>query len=359
MTDVAQTTPRARGWAGLLLPLAAFLLVPAIPVAGALLPVTDGYLLLLPAFAVCTLLGWWAGGRGSLAFFWIAITAYTLTQGRGAWGSYDVLLRAWAIILAGAFGVLALVDARRPLFARALSATGMALVAALGITTLLRAPSGTVEGLVGRQLQARNAATVTQLRSLADEQPETFARLTRSYPGAGSPVDAVSDALGVVARAGVVAFPALLALQSLAALALAWALYHRIGRARIGPPLGALRDFRFNDQLVWGLIVGLTVLLLPTVAPGRAVAFRMLRTFGINLIVFFLSLYALRGLGVISSVLPQRTLGIIVAIAVLLALVPATTGIALPGLLSLVTGAGLLGLADTWFDWRRLARPLP
>ena len=110
---------------------------------------------------------------------------------------------------------------------------------------------------------------------------------------------------------------------------------------------------------MWGLIVGLTVLLLPTVAPGRAVAFRMLRTFGINLIVFFLSLYALRGLGVISSVLPQRTLGIIVAIAVLLALVPATTGIALPGLLSLVTGAGLLGLADTWFDWRRLARPLP
>lgn len=359
MTDVAQGTPRARGWSGILLALAAFLLVPAIPVASALLPVTDGYLLLLPAFAVCTLLGWWAGGRGSLALFWVALAAYTMTQGRGAWGSYDVLLRAWAIILAGAFGVLALVDARRPLFARALSATGMALVAALGITTILRSPAGTVESVVARQLQGRNAATVAQLRSFASSQPESFARFSRAYPEGVSPIDAAADALTVVTRAGVVAFPALLALQSLAALALAWALYHRIGRARIGPPLGSLRDFRFNDQLVWGLIVGLTVLLLPTVAPGRAVAFRMLRTFGINLIVFFLSLYALRGLGVISWVLPQRTLGVLVAIGVLLALVPTTTGIALPGLLSLVTGAGLLGLADTWFDWRRLARPLP
>ncbi|HEX8851719.1 MAG TPA: DUF2232 domain-containing protein [Gemmatimonadaceae bacterium] len=359
MTDVALDAPRARGWSGLLLALAAFLLVPAIPVAGALLPVTDGYLLLIPAFAVCTLLGWWAGGRGSLAFFWVVLAGYAMMHGRGSWGAYDVLLRAWSIILAGAFGVLALVDARRPLFARALSATGMALVAALGITTVLRAPSGTVEVLVARQLQSRNLATVTQLRTLASEQPQTFARLTKSYPGAGSPIDAVSEALTVVARAGVVAFPALLALQSLAALALAWGLYHRIGRARIGPPMGSLREFRFNDQLVWGLIVGLTVLLLPTVAPGRAVAFRMLRTFGINLIVFFLSLYALRGLGVISWVLPQRMLGILVAISILLALIPTTTGIALPGLLFLVTGAGMLGLADTWFDWRRLARPLP
>ncbi|HEX2779220.1 MAG TPA: DUF2232 domain-containing protein [Gemmatimonadaceae bacterium] len=358
MTDVAQHAPRARGWAGLLLALAAFLLVPAIPVAGALLPVTDGYLLLLPAFAACTLLGWWAGGRGSLAVFWVLLTAYAFLQGRDQWGTYGTLLRAWAIILAGAFGVLALVDMRRPLFARALSATGMALVAALGITTALRSPSGVVERVVAQQLQQRNASTVAQLRALASEQPETWARFTRSYPGSGSPIDAVSDALTTVARAGVIAFPALLALQSLAALALAWALYHRVGRARIGPPLGALRDFRFNDQLVWGLIVGLTVLLLPAVSPGRAIALRMLRNFGVNLIVFFLALYALRGLGVISWVLPRRTLGVLVALGVLLALVPTTTGIALPGLLSLVTGAGVLGLADTWFDWRRLARPL-
>ena len=359
MTDVGQGTPRARGWAGLLLALAAFLLVPAIPVAGALLPVTNGYLLLLPAFAACTLLGWWAGGRGSLAVLWVLLATLALLQGRGQWGAYGTLLRAWAIILAGAFGVLALVDARRPLFARALSATGMALVAALGITTALRSPPGVVGRVVAQQLQSRNATTVAQLRSFASEQPETWARFARGYPSESAPIEAVSDALGTVARAGVLAFPALLALQSLAALALAWALYHRIARTRIGPALGPLREFRFNDQLVWGLIVGLTVLLLPTVAPGRAVAFRMLRTFGINLIVFFLALYALRGLGVISSMLPRRMLGILVAIGLLLSLVPTTTAIALPGLFSLVTAAGVLGLADTWFDWRRLARPLP
>ena len=64
-------------------------------------------------------------------------------------------------------------------------------------------------------------------------------------------------------------FPALLALQSLAALALAWATYHRLGRARLGAPLEPLREFRFNDQLVWGLIVGLTIVLLPTLTPLR------------------------------------------------------------------------------------------
>ena len=36
------------------------------------------------------------------------------------------------------------------------------------------------------------------------------------------------------------------------------------GRARLGAPLRPLREFRFNDQLVWGLIVGLTIMLLPT-----------------------------------------------------------------------------------------------
>src|SRR3712207_8406043 len=32
----------------------------------------------------------------------------------------------------------------------------------------------------------------------------------------------------------------------------------RVSRARIGPPLAPLREFRFNDQLVWGLVAGIT-----------------------------------------------------------------------------------------------------
>jgi len=359
-TQVAPAAPREQGWAGVLLALAAFLLVPAIPVAGALFPVAQGWVLLLPALAACMLLGWWAGGRASLAIFWIVIAAFTVFAGpRSAWGAYGTLLRAWAVILAGAFGVLALVDTRRPLFSRALSAVAMTLVAALGITTALRAPASVVSQVVVEQLDRRNAAAVAQLRTLASEQPEAWSRFVANYPAGRAPFDDVAEMLATMTKAGAAAFPALLALQSLAALALAWALYHRLSRTRIGPPVAPLREFRFNDQLVWGLIVGLTVLLLPTVAPSRAAGFGMLRSFGVNLVVFFLSLYALRGLGVISWVLSQRTVWILVGLAVVLAQIPMMQTIATSGLLSLVTAAGLLGLADTWFDWRRLARPLP
>ena len=55
--------------------------------------------------------------------------------------------------------------------------------------------------------------------------------------------------------------PALLALESLAALALGWAAYRRLSPVQIGPPLSPLIDFTFNDQLVWGLAVGATLCL--------------------------------------------------------------------------------------------------
>ena len=65
--------------------------------------------------------------------------------------------------------------------------------------------------------------------------------------------------LTALPRLAAPAFPALLALESLLALALAWTLYHRFSRARIGEPLGRLKEFRFNDQLVWGLIVAVAL----------------------------------------------------------------------------------------------------
>lgn len=353
-----QAAPREQGWGRLLLALAAFLVVPTIPVGAALLPVRDGIVLLVPALAICTLLGWWAGGRFASAAITIALATALLFSGSlERWGAYGTLLRAWAIVLAGAFGVLSLIDTRRPFFSRALSATGMALVAGMGVATALRTPPSRVERVVATQLEQRNDAAVQSLRQLAAERPQLWSRMTAQYAGAVSPIDGVSEALRRVSVAGTVAFPALLALQSLAALALAWAMYHRFSRVRLGPPLAGLRDFRFNDQLVWGLIVGLVIFLLPKLAPARAAAFVLLRSFGVNLLVFFLSLYALRGLGVLSWVLSTRTLTVLIGGGVALALVPVTAGIALPILLSILLVAGLLGLADTWFDLRRLARP--
>jgi hypothetical protein len=133
-------------------------------------------------------------------------------------------------------------------------------------------------------------------------------------------------------------FPAFLALQSLAALALAWSLYHRVSRTRIGPPLAALREFRFNDQLIWGLVAGVVIVVLPTLADFKGV--------GMNLLLFFGALYVLRGLGVLTWFVAPRRL----ALAMLVVL--AVIWWQVFSILSLG-----LGLGDTWLDWRSRARP--
>ena len=133
-------------------------------------------------------------------------------------------------------------------------------------------------------------------------------------------------------------FPALLALESLALLGLAWSLYHRASRTRIGRPLQPLSAFRFNDQMVWGVVVGVTILILPTLREAQGV--------GLNLVGFFGVLYALRGLGVLDWFLaPRGIVRVLFFIAIFLAW-PVVSVFSLG-----------LGLGDTWIDWRGRARP--
>jgi hypothetical protein len=138
--------------------------------------------------------------------------------------------------------------------------------------------------------------------------------------------------------------PALLVLESLAALTLAWAIWHRLARARLGPPLARLSQFRFNDQLIWGLVVGATLVLLPSLDGWRGA--------GVNLVVVFGALFALRGLGVLLWWLPDRFAP--VPLLVLVVCIPL-----LGPVLVLATVAVLalgLGLGDTWRDFRRSSR---
>ena len=134
--------------------------------------------------------------------------------------------------------------------------------------------------------------------------------------------------------------PTLLALESLLALGLGWAAYHRLSRVRIGPPLGQLRDLRFNDQLIWGLVVGVTLLLLPTLSEWR--------TPGANFVCFFGTLYALRGAGVLTWWIPERIA--VVALLALLILIPLLGPVWVLAVV-LATTFGL-GLGDTWRDFR-------
>jgi hypothetical protein len=133
-------------------------------------------------------------------------------------------------------------------------------------------------------------------------------------------------------------FPALVALQSLAALALASWVVARLRRGEGSPfALRPLREFRFNDQLVWILIAGLVVVLLPL----GAIATRA----GWNALLFMAGLYALRGLGIFVFLAgAPSAFGVLFGAIALLFLYPLV-----------VTTAVVVGLMDTWLDLRARA----
>ena len=315
----------------------------------ALLPVEQTTLLLVPAIAACALIGWWAGGNMFAAVAWVALAVLvTLSPAPGA-GPFRDLVRGWGLLLAGSFGLVCLFGNDRPFFTRALTALVIAMVLAGMMGGLGAMGAGDVQQAVGSELSRRNAAWSATVQDFIARYPAEWKQVTERVPQAADfPADSDRQ-LRALSQAGTVLFPALLSLESLAALAVAWAAYHRIGRARLGAPLAPLKDFRFNDQLVWGLIVGLTLVVLPTLAMYRAV--------GGNLLVFFGALYAVRGLGVLAWFLAPGALTIAVSIGFAMLWWPVLNLIAVLGFMILLVASFGLGLGDTWADWRNRARP--
>jgi hypothetical protein len=328
---------RERGWGTMLSALAAFLLVPATPLLRVVLPIEQTWVLLLPALAVCTLVGWRAGGRLGLALLWTALAAWVLTHPvsrDNAVGGYEQLARGWGLLLAGAFGVVYLLGRRQRFFGTALS--GVALALALGsVLTLGAGDPARLRRTMVLELEAREAPLLLRWEQLW-ASPEGRQRLGENPELVESVEETGAFWRALPLRATTLA-PAMLALESLAALAIAWGLYHRMSRVRIGPPLAPLKQFRFNDQLIWGLIVGATLLLLPSLQQWHGA--------GANLTLFFGTLYAIRGLGVLSFFIAP---GWLTAVALTL-LVPLLWPFYAVGALG-------LGLGDTWLDWRRRPR---
>jgi hypothetical protein len=345
MADGLVPAPRERGWARLTFALAAFLLVPLFPAARAVLPVEHTLILLVPSIAVCFLLGWWAGGRLSLALVWLVFAAWVLAQPAPAeGGSYYDLARAWGLLLAGAFGVTCILGKQGPFFTRVLSAIGLALLVGLAHGVAGRTSFRRVESVLDDQYEVRNRQSIEalglSLRNVAQRFP-AMREVMRD-----STIDKTAFELHRLSEGAAPLFPALLALESLIVCALAWTLYHRLSRARIGPPLTALREFRFHDHLAWGLIVGLTLVLLP--------AFGSLKELGQNLVLFFGMLYALRGLGVVDSFVRRST--VLVAIAAVIAILNPRPYAALLALAAMLALFAVLGVSDAWGDWRRRLR---
>jgi hypothetical protein len=244
-----------------------------------------------------------------------------------------------------------LFGARRPFFSRALTALTVAFALAGAMTALGPMSAAQVREAVSSEFGRRDADTMAAVRQLITTYAEPWQRLVSRVPQAAQLPQDAERQLRAISRAGTQLFPALLALESLAALALAWAAYHRLGRTRLGAPLGPLKDFRFNDQLVWGLIVGLTIVFLPTLT-----AFR---TAGGNLLVFFGALYALRGLGVLAWFLAPGALAGGLAVGLAMLLWPVLNVVAVLAFMLLLIAALGLGLGDTWADWRRRPSSTP
>ncbi len=335
MADAATSDNKSQSWRPLLWGLAAFLLLPFVPLADVIFPVQQTLLLLVPALAVCSIIGWRSGGRAALALIWLGLAVWMLLQPAGPPGTaYDQMARAWAIVLAASFGLLSLLSSATAFFVRALASVGVTLAVAL--TVALSSPSGIArfQHAGGEEFMRRTAVTLGRFQEKWDT--EQWKNLTARAPLLQAADDWTVDIERELPKHTIPLIPALLALESLAALGLAWGVYYRLSPVRIGPALGPLTEFRFNDQLIWALAVGLTLSLLPAFSDGRNAGF--------NLLLFFGALYAVRGLGVLAWISKGRYVFIIV-----LSLIP--QGVLLLGVLALA-----LGLGDTWLDLRRRAR---
>jgi hypothetical protein len=342
------TPPGERGWGKLLLALAAFLLLPLQWHFRAFVPIDQTLLLFMPALAACALVGWWAGGRTLLAVACVGLAVLVSAQAPRENDTFYNLARGWSLVLAGSFGLVCLFGSRRPFFPRALLTLTVALGLALMMSAIGPVSGEHMSGAVRDELTRRNIVAMDSLNAMVQRYPKEWSDLVAKVPQLGTVPAEIERQLSAFATAGGVLFPSLLALESIIALAIAWAIYHRLSRARLGPPLGALRDFRFNDQLVWGLIVGLTFLFLPNLSSVREV--------GRNLLVFFGALYAVRGLGVLSWFMAPGALTLTATVGFAMLFLPVLGVVAALGFVFLAIAALGLGLGDTWADWRRRAR---
>lgn len=334
-TEAAPAAPRERGWRMILPALGLFLLVPAIAAARILFPVEQTILLVGPAIGVCALVAWMQGGRAWLALVWLALAAWMLLRPLSGGSPFEFMARGWAIVLVSMFGIACMLGGRRLFLSRALSAVAATFVFAGAVVLVSNVSPGRVQRTLSDELDRRAAPLNAQVQQTTSA-PE-WQNFAAQNPRWAAMVEQMMDSWNQLPDITVSFFPALLALESIAALALAWGLFHRISRTRLGPPLARLRDFKFGDQLVWGLLAGIVLVVIPTLGA--------LRGLGINLIMFFGALYVLRGLGVLAWFIAERRLALAILILLALLFTPAV------GILALG-----LGLGDTWVDWRGRAR---
>jgi hypothetical protein len=308
------------------------MVVPAPPVPGRRVSlgaaaVLAGFLLLAPPlyllgpFALLTL---FTRPRTARELFWLAAAATGVVAGlSGGVELVPQMVRTSGLLLTGVFVILSARSVGpvfpRALLAVALTAVGLAVWAAVSGLTW-----GEIERAFTEVLRGSDA-----LRNAAGDP--TSRQDVRDF------VQQVMDRAPDLARI----MPGLLALEALAGLLLAWSWHHRIASAPLGQPPARFRDFRFNDQLVWGAIFTLGLMLVPLPPIARVVAS--------NFLLVWVGLYATRGLAIVAAI-SAGTAPPLKVFAALLALLLAPVALG---------SCVALGLADTWLNVRgRLLPPV-
>lgn len=222
--------------------------------------------------------------------------------------------RGWSLVLGAWFVVGVVAMGAGAFLSRALFAVGGASLTAGTLLLLHENSFGALDRAVASRLREGVTATLDLGQQLSL-----------------SPT--MQDALYRTAELQATLYPALLGLASLAGLAVAWWAYRRLA-VRDGEALRPLAEFRFHDGLIWLLILGGALLLLPSGGlAGRT---------GSNLLAFMAFLYALRG----------------AAVLLFVGGMPGPFGLALAALVAVVlyplvmATVFLVGLSDTWLDLR-------
>ena len=238
-------------------------------------------------------------------------------------GPYDgmwYLERGWALLLGGCFVGLSIVRPKMKISDRALEAVFGALVLVAILMTLMSGAWNIVDWVISDRVRA----TVAQVIALGGSEGLAPALMTAFYQ---------------TAEVQILIFPALTALASMSALLLSWWLFIFFS-GRSEEALGLVKNFRFNDHLIWMLVVGLFLLFTRWSEP--------LQRLGSNAVVFIGALCAVRGAAVIVFITGGfSVLGYAMTLFGLVIVPPIVLG-----------GAVLIGIADIYLDFRKRSEQL-
>ncbi len=246
----------------------------------------------------------------------LAWSALWLQQAGGLGAQFA---RAAAVLVSGSFLALTLWRPSNRV-SQALAATGGA---ALGLAIWMYG--------LGLEWSALRAAVESELAALQRGMRGSWAGIAGSSEMSAQ-MSAMADTVSIL-------YPGLLALAAIAGLRLAWAWYHRIADRPVGAPPAPFSAFGFSDQLVWGWVIGLAMALVPEPASIRLI--------GANILLVWSALYATRGMAVFVAGAWRTPKSVLTALALV-------TLVLLPFVLC---GLTMVGLADTWLDFRRRLTP--